>query len=227
MSPFSALCVSDTPDDTRVPRIKVCGVTLPDQAAHIAGLGVWAVGGVFARESPRHLEIEAGARMFAAVPRTTARVGVFVEGTVREIAATAHACGLTHVQVHRPVDVDALRAVSGCAVIEAFAVATISDVVSARASKADMVLLDTFVRGLHGGTGTRFEWDLLAEAPLGRPFALAGGLTPENVGEAVQRVSPQVLDVSSGVESSPGVKDLDRVARFVQNVQSAAGAGVA
>jgi phosphoribosylanthranilate isomerase len=227
MSPPPASSVSDASGEGDVPRIKVCGVTLPEQAARIAALGVWAVGVVFARESPRYVDADAGALVLAAVPSNTARVGVFVEGTVDEIAATALVCGLTHVQVHRPVNVDALRAASGCAVIEAFSVATVSDVVSARASKADMVLLDTFVRGMHGGTGTRFEWDLLGEAPLGRPFVLAGGLTPENVGEAVQRVSPQVLDVSSGVESSPGVKDLDRVARFVENVRRAARAGVA
>lgn len=209
------------------PRIKVCGITLPDQAAAIGSLGVWGIGVVFARASSRVVDVGAAARICAAVSPDVARVGVFVEGTVGEIAGAARRCGLTHVQVHRPLEVAALREASGCAVIQAFAVDGPAALADARASVADLVLLDASVKGMDGGTGTRFDWNLLAAAPLGRPFALAGGLDPENVVEAVQRLAPEYLDVSSGVESAPGVKDLDRVALFVERARDAARAGVA
>jgi phosphoribosylanthranilate isomerase len=97
-------------------------------------------------------------------------------------------------------------------------------VVRARASAADLVLLDAAVAGRDGGTGTTFDWGLIDADPLGRPFALAGGLTPENVAGAVRRTGPALVDVSSGVESAPGRKDAGRVAAFLAAV---AGVGVA
>jgi phosphoribosylanthranilate isomerase len=207
-------------------RVKVCGITLPAQASALGDLGVWALGVVFAARSPRFVTQDRAAEVCAAAPGEMARVGVFVEGSVDEIAATAARCGLTHVQLHRPLDVGALRSATGCAVIEAFAVDGPAALDRARASKADLVLLDAHVPGLDGGTGSTFEWDLLVRSPLERPFVLAGGLTPDNISEAVSRVTPAVVDVSSGVESSPGVKDLDRVVAFVSGVRRAAGAGV-
>lgn len=207
-------------------RVKVCGITLPEQAAALSELGVWALGVVFARSSPRCVDRERAAEVCAAAAEDMARVGVFVEGSVEEIADVARRTGLTHVQIHRPLDIDVLRAATGCDVIEAFAVDGPGALDRARASRADLVLLDAFVPGRDGGTGASFEWDLLEGSPLGRPFALAGGLRPENVEDAVSRVSPTVVDVSSGVESSPGVKDLDRVAAFVAGARRAAEAGV-
>jgi phosphoribosylanthranilate isomerase len=91
----------------------------------------------------------------------------------------------------------------------------------ARASTADLVLLDAAVAGLHGGTGTAFDWSLLEGDGLGRPFALAGGLRPETVADAIVRLRPSLVDVSSGVESSPGRKDPERVAAFVAAVAGA------
>jgi phosphoribosylanthranilate isomerase len=208
------------------PRVKVCGVALPEQAAACGDLGVWAIGVVLAEESPRRVDAARAAEVLAAVPPGVARVGVFVEGTAEEIAAVARRCHMTHVQLHRPVDVDAVRDASGCIVIEAFAVSGPEVLARARQSRADLVLLDASVRGRHGGTGIRFDWHLLAASPLGRPFALAGGLTPDNVGEAVELLAPDIVDVSSGVESSPGIKDLDRVRSFLENVRRAARAGV-
>lgn len=214
-------CVSDTL------RIKVCGITLPEQARAIVNRGAWGIGVVFARASSRVVDVEAAAQVCAAVSPDVARVGVFVEGAVADIADAARRCGLTHIQIHRKLDVAALREASGCLVIQAFAVDGPAALDDARASMADLVLLDASVKGMDGGTGTRFDWDLLAAEPLGRPFVLAGGLDPENVAEAVHRVAPDYLDVSSGVESAPGVKDLDRVTLFVERARDAARADVA
>ncbi|MEW6581275.1 MAG: phosphoribosylanthranilate isomerase [Actinomycetota bacterium] len=203
------------------PRVKVCGVTLPEQARACAEAGAWAIGVVLAEGSPRRVDAEGAARVLAAVPDGVARVGVFVGATPAEMAAVAARAGMTHVQVHGGCDPDEVAAATGCRVIEAFSVSGPQDVERARASAADLVLLDAAVRGLHGGTGRRFDWSILADTPPGRPFALAGGLTPDNVADAVAAVRPDVVDVASGVEARPGVKDLRAVALFIARARAA------
>lgn len=206
------------PDATRV---KVCGLTLPDQARACAEAGAWAIGVVLAAESPRRVDPEGAVRVLAAVPDGVARVGVFVGASVDEMAALAERAGMTHVQVHGGCDAAEVAAATGCRVIEAFAVDGPAAVERARASAADLVLLDASVRGRHGGTGRTFDWSILADTPPGRPFALAGGLNAGNVARAVAEVRPDVVDVASGVEASPGVKDMDRVRAFIAAALSA------
>lgn len=199
------------------PLVKVCGLTRPDEAAACAALGAWAVGVVFAPESRRRVDAERAAAVLAALPPMMVRVGVFVDAAPADMAALAERCGLTHLQVHGGDPAEA-RAASGLPVIEGISVAGPEAVRRARASAADLVMLDASVPGRHGGTGTAFDWGLLEAEPLGRPFALAGGLTPDNVAEAVSRARPHIVDVSSGVESAPGRKDPDLVRRFIQAV---------
>jgi phosphoribosylanthranilate isomerase len=195
--------------------VKVCGLTTPEDAAACARLGVWGIGVVFAAGSPRRVSADQAALVCAAIPEGVARVGVFVDASPAEMDAIARAAGLTHLQVHGDADPDAARRESGLPVIHGVRVDGAAALARARASAADLVLRDAAVAGRHGGTGTSFDWALLEGDPLGRPFALAGGLTPANVGEAVRRLSPALVDVSSGVESSPGRKDAGRVAAFV------------
>ncbi len=205
------------------PRVKICGLTDPDEAAASAALDVWAIGLVFAEASPRHVAGARAAEVAAAIPAGVARVGVFVDPSLDELVDAARGCGLTHVQVHGAApSARATRDATGCAVIAAFAVAGREDIARAAASDADMVILDTSVPGRHGGTGRSFDWDLLAGGPIPGPFILAGGLTPENVGEAVRSAAPWAVDVSSGVERSPGRKDLARVAAFVAAARTVA-----
>jgi phosphoribosylanthranilate isomerase len=200
--------------------VKVCGLTVPEEARACAELGVWGVGVVFAAESPRRVDAARAAEVLAAVPAGVARVGVFVAAPAEEMAAVARAAGLTHLQVHGGDPAEARRA-SGLPVIEGVRVADRAALERARASAADLVLLDAAVPGRQGGTGRRFDWSLLEEAPLGRPFVLAGGLRPGNVGEAVARLRPAIVDVSSGVESAPGRKDPELVRAFVAAVAQA------
>lgn len=195
------------------PLIKVCGITRPEDAAACAALEVWAVGLVFAETSRRRVDAETAARVTGVLDPLSSKVGVFVDPEPEEVAAVASAAGLTHVQIHGG-DVTAVTQAVGLPVIEAFSVDGPDAIEAARASAADLVLLDAAVPGQHGGTGTTFDWDLLDGAPLGRPWILAGGLTPENVVEAVQRLGPDVVDVSSGVESAPGIKDPERIRAF-------------
>jgi phosphoribosylanthranilate isomerase len=208
------------------PRVKICGLTVPEEAAACAAAGAWAVGMVFAEGSPRRVGPEDAAAITEALPAGVERVGVFVDPDPREVAAIASGCGLTWVQAHGAVDVAALRAATGLPVIAGVAVDGPEAIERAEASPADLVLLDAAVPGRHGGTGRAFRWEILEERPLGRPFALAGGLTPANVAEAVRRLRPAVVDVSSGVERAPGRKDLERVRAFLAAVAGAAGSPV-
>ncbi|WP_217924001.1 phosphoribosylanthranilate isomerase [Miltoncostaea oceani] len=208
------------PDGSGV-AVKVCGITRAADAAACVRLGVWGIGFVFADASPRRVGEREAAALAGAVPATTARVGVFVGASPREMAAVARRVGLTHLQVHGDADPDAARAASGLPVVQGIRVDGPAALDRARASTADLVLLDAAVAGLHGGTGTTFDWSLLGSAGLGRPYALAGGLRPGNVADAVVRLRPSLVDVSSGVESAPGEKDADLVAAFVAAVGGA------
>lgn len=203
--------------------VKVCGLTVPSEAAECARLGVWGIGVVFAAASPRRVDPEQAAAVCAAVPAGVAKVGVFVATAPDVMAETARRTGLTHLQVHGDVDPAEARAASGLTVIQGIRMDGPGGVARARASAADMVLLDAAVAGRDGGTGTTFDWGLLDAEPLGRPFALAGGLTSANVAAAVRRTGPAMVDVSSGVESAPGRKDAAKVAAFLAAVADAVG----
>jgi phosphoribosylanthranilate isomerase len=149
-------------------------------------------------------------------------VGVFVDASIAQMDLVARRVGLTHLQVHGAgPDPAAVREGCGLPVIEGVRVDGEAALERARASAADMVLLDAAVPGLQGGTGTAFDWSLLERRPLGRPFALAGGLGAATVTDAVARLRPRMVDVSSGVESSPGRKDPERVRAFVAAVAAA------
>lgn len=202
--------------------IKVCGLTTPEDAAACARTALWGIGVVFAENSSRRVDAATAAAVVAAVPASLARVGVFVGATAREMADMAARVGLTHIQVHGDTDAGEARDMSGLPVIQGIPVDGPAALDRARESAADLVLLDAAVAGMHGGTGTAFDWALLEGDALGRPFALAGGLRPDNVAGALGRLSPVLVDVSSGVESSPGRKDPARVAAFAEAVAAAA-----
>lgn len=203
------------------PLVKICGITTPADARCCAEAGAWGIGLVFAAESPRRVDVPTATAVAAAVPHGVARVGVFVDAAPDEMAEVARWVRLTHLQVHGDADPEAARRASGLPVIAGVRVDGPAALARARASAADLVLLDASVAGLHGGTGTAFDWSLLEGEPLGRPFALAGGLRPETVGEAVARLRPAMVDVSSGVEAAPGRKDPARVAAFLAAVEAA------
>lgn len=206
--------------ETGAVAVKVCGLTRPEDAALCARLGAWGVGLVFAEGSPRRVDEPAAAEVAAAVPESVAVVGVFVDARPADMARVARRVGLTHLQVHGDTDPAAARAASGLPVLQGIRVDGPAALERARASAADLVLLDAAVPGMHGGTGTTFDWSLV-EGGLGRPFALAGGLRPETVAAAIVRLRPSMVDVSSGVESAPGVKDHALVAAFLDAVAGA------
>lgn len=199
--------------------MKVCGLTVPREAAACAELGAWAVGVVFAPESTRRVDIATAAEVLAVLPPQVRRVGVFVDATPGDLAAAAEGCGLTHVQIHGRTAVAEAREATGLPVILGIPYDGPDAAARADASGADLVLFDAAVPGRHGGTGRTLDWDALATGRPLRQFGLAGGLSPSNVGDAVRRVQPSFVDVSSGVESAPGRKDPELVRRFMEAVR--------
>lgn len=209
-------------------RIKICGVTTPDDARLAAECGADAVGLNFYPKSPRYLDPQAAAPVVRALPPFTAPVGVFVGVPMRQVCAVAFQLGLRGVQTYdeRPpaedpfpfAHVPAFRVMDpdGLEQVRLFVDATVR-----LARRPAAVLIDAHVEGQIGGTGQKAPWHLLCGFDPGVPLVLAGGLTPENVAEAITLVRPWGVDVASGVESAPGRKDPDRLARFIQNARAA------
>ena len=204
-------------------RVKICGVRTPADLAACAAAGADAVGLNFYPRSPRYLDPSAAANLLAHLPPFIEPVGLFVETSLAEARARFLELGIRTVQWYGSAE--EATPVAPCRLAAAFSVrdaGTLAEVVDfvARVRPA-AVLADAFVPGRHGGTGRLAPWDLLAGFDPGVPLILAGGLTPDNVAEAVRRVRPYAVDVASGVERAPGQKDADKVRRFVAAVRAA------
>jgi phosphoribosylanthranilate isomerase len=211
-------------------RIKICGVTRVRDAEDAAQLGADAVGLNFYQPSPRHVEPALVPSILRALPPFVEPVGVFVNEPLRAVCATAQQLGITrlvqwHGDRHEVCDVFPHRLICAFQVRERSHLAAVArhlDACRAQGHVPAAILVDAQVPGQYGGTGQVVPWDLLAEFQPGVPLVLAGGLTPENVAESIRRVRPHGVDVASGVESSPGVKDLEKMRRFIANVREAA-----
>jgi len=205
-------------------KVKICGLTRCDDAGAAAEAGADALGFMFYEPSPRHVTCAQAAEIIRGLPPFVAKVGVFVDPTEELVHRAVAECGLDTLQFHGHEPPKFCRKF-GLKVIKAFRIRDLDSLQSlpAYATDADAWLLDRFVPGQPGGTGARFNWDLALEAKkLGRPIVLAGGLTPENVGEAVRQVRPFAVDVSSGVEAAPGQKDLRKMRAFIGAAKGAA-----
>jgi phosphoribosylanthranilate isomerase len=204
-------------------RVKICGITNPDDARAAVEAGADALGFVFCAGSPRVVAPKAVTEITRGLPGRVLRVGVFLDAAPTTILRTVSACRLDAVQLHGDESPEFCDALAPFPVWKAFRVRS-RDVLQQLAAYRDMTaawLLDGYMEGQAGGTGAMFNWDLAVEAKqLAHPIVLAGGLTPENVAEAVRFVRPAAVDVSSGVESAPGRKDADKVRRFIAAVRS-------
>jgi phosphoribosylanthranilate isomerase len=207
-------------------RIKVCGITRSDDARRAVELGVDALGFVFWPGSPRCVSLREAARIAAALPPFVATVGVFVNQPLDEIRTVAAGVGLSAIQLHGDESPDAWASVPGRC-IKAVGVGSGFDAAAVAAWPADVwPLLDAHDPARRGGTGRAVDWDIAAEVSRTRRIILAGGLDATNIGDAIARVRPFAVDVSSGVEREPGIKDPDRLRAFVERVAAADAAQV-
>lgn len=197
--------------------LKICGITSHDTARYCAGLGVGALGAVFFAKSPRNVSPQKARELFEGLPETTARVGVFVDRPTDELLAIAREARLTTVQLHGSEPIESVRAVldAGYRVIRVLKVTGEALLAAARQTPPEVGLLVECGQGrLPGGNGATWNWSDAAPLAGLRPFAIAGGLGPQSIAQAAAESRAVAWDVSSGVESSPGVKDHAAIARL-------------
>ena len=202
------------------PRVKVCGITRIEDAVLASDLGASAIGFVFWPRSPRFIEPETARAIAAAMPASLVCVGVFVDQDAAYVRQTAAHVHLGAVQLHGNESVAFARSLMEPVIkavpIRPGFVPELLDLLPA----AITVLLDAHDPERHGGTGRTIDWSVAARAATRRPVVLAGGLTPDNVRDAIQTVRPYAIDVSSGVESSPGVKDPAKLRALFKALES-------
>jgi phosphoribosylanthranilate isomerase len=202
-------------------KVKICGLTNTADARAAAEAGADLVGLMFYERSPRYVSLETAGEIVSQLPPFVSRVGVFVNPTGEFVTEAIGRCGLNLLQFHGDEPPEFCTQF-GVMSMKAFRVRDAESLKLLPAYPTDAWLLDAFTPGQLGGTGERFDWELAVEAQeFGRPIFLAGGLTPENVGEAVRRVRPFGVDVSSGVESAPGQKDAAKVRAFIAAAKAA------
>jgi phosphoribosylanthranilate isomerase len=202
-------------------RSKICGITRIEDALAAVEAGADAIGFVFYAKSPRAVSVQQARAIIRALPPFVTTVGLFVNASRCELGEILDAVPLDLLQFHGD---EAVEACEGWhrPYIKALRVKAGDDIAAAVDAypSASGVLLDTYVEGVPGGTGEAFDWSLIPQS-LSKPLILAGGLTPENVADAVTRVKPYAVDVSGGVEASKGIKDHAKVRAFIDAVRKA------
>jgi phosphoribosylanthranilate isomerase len=210
-----------------VTRVKLCGITNIDDARLCADAGAWAIGHIFWGGSPRRCSVEEAERISAELRRRVEIAGVFFNSPLDEVAEIADAATLSLIQLHGdegPAYCAEVARRTGAKIIKAVRA---RDKASVRAlmayrDRVDYHLVDAYVPGVPGGTGETFSWELIEELRnSGHPLILSGGLTPDNVGEAIAKVHPFAVDTASGTEAEPGRKDPAKVTAFMRAVEQA------
>lgn len=205
-------------------RVKICGITGPADARRAADLGAWALGMIFWPGSPRACPLDEAEAIGAEFHRSAELTGVFVNATLDEVAATADRCRLGLLQLHGdegPAYCGEAARRTGCRVMKAARVHNAAQIRALRAFPTDLHLLDAYSPRAPGGTGESFDWELVKLHPPTPPVVLSGGLTPENVGEAIATAHPYAVDTASGTESVPGRKDPAKLEAFFRAVGAA------
>ena len=205
-------------------RVKICGITALDDAHMAAELGAWALGMIFWPGSPRACTLEQAEAIGAQLHRKVELAGVFVNATLDHVAETADVCRFTLLQLHGdegPSYCQEAARRTGCRVIKAARVRDAAGVQALRAFRTDLHMLDTHSLRAPGGTGETFDWELARLHPRKPPLILSGGLTPDNVGEAIAAVNPYAVDTASGTEAEHGRKDPAKLTAFFRAVEAA------
>lgn len=200
-------------------KVKICGITSVADGIAAAEAGADMIGLMFYERSPRNISVSTAAEISRALSPFIVKVGVFVNPTEDAVLRAIGECGVTLLQFHGE-ETPEFCTQFGVMNMKAFRVRDAASLDALPNYPTDAYLLDAYSPDAHGGTGAKFNWDLAISAKkLGKPIFLAGGLTPENVGEAVRKVEPFGVDVSSGVESAPGKKDHAKIRAFIQAIR--------
>ena len=205
-------------------RVKICGITALDDAHQAVELGAWALGMIFWPHSPRACPVDQAEAIGAQLHRRVELAGVFVNATLDEVAAMADVCRFSLLQLHGdegPAYCQEAARRTGCKVIKAARVSDAAHVQALRAFHTDFHMLDARSPKAPGGTGESFDWDLARHHPGTPPAILSGGLTPDNVGQAIAAAEPFAIDTASGTEAEPGHKDPAKGTAFFRAVQAA------
>ena len=205
-------------------KVKICGITHPEDARRAVELGAWALGLIFHGPSPRRCDPLVAEEIASELRREVALTGVFVNRSLEEVAEVADRCSLSILQLHGdegPAYCREAARRTGARVMKAVRVRDASTVRALAAWQVDLHLLDAHVPGRRGGTGETFNWELAGAHPGGTPIVLSGGLTADNVGAGIAAVRPFAVDTASGTESTPGHKDPAKVRAFFRAVDAA------
>jgi phosphoribosylanthranilate isomerase len=202
-------------------KVKICGITSIGDAEAAVAAGADALGLMFYPGSPRHISLETAQAIERRLPPHIIRVGVFADPAPEDVFSAMHQCGLNLLQFHGH-ETPEFCLQFGIMTMKAFRIRDAQSLLEIPNYQTDAFLLDSYVAEKAGGTGETFNWALAADAgKFGKPIFLAGGLTPANVADAVRTARPFGVDVSSGVEQSPGKKDPEKMRAFIAAVRSA------
>ena len=201
--------------------IKICGITNLDDALAAVAAGADALGFNFYKPSPRYVTPQAAREIVAQLPSTVLTVGVFVNEELRSVTRIANEAGVTALQLHGDESPTYCRELADRFVIKTLAVSRDFDVQTVKAYDVEAIMLDTRDNTLRGGTGRVFDWSIAAEVNKAVPkLFLAGGLSPENITEAIEIVQPYAVDACSALEDKPGRKNHERMRAFVELARS-------
>ncbi|MBD0263138.1 MAG: phosphoribosylanthranilate isomerase [Tolypothrix sp. T3-bin4] len=207
-------------------RVKICGITQPEQGKAIASSGATALGFICVPSSPRYVSAAQIRAVVTQLPENIDNIGVFANSTVDEIAQTVADSGLTGVQLHGDESTEFCyqirQSLPNVEIIKALRIRSLEDFDKAvtYTDTVNTLLLDAYHPQQLGGTGKTLDWNMLQQFSPSCPWFLAGGLTPDNIIEALNQVKPSGIDLSSGVERAPGDKDLDKVAQLFARLQA-------
>ena len=203
-------------------RIKVCGITDNSEALLLAAMGIDALGFIFADKSPRKVHPDEARAIIRSLPPFVDAVGVFVNEGLDTLNSIIHYCNITLVQLHGDESPEYCQLIPA-RVIKAFRIspASSADEFAPYRGKVSGFLLDTFKPDMPGGTGKTFDWRMVRHLNPPGPIILGGGMAPENVEDAVREVRPFAVDANSGVEISPGRKDMEKIRRLIDAVRNA------
>lgn len=201
-------------------KIKICGITQPDDAQLASEYGARMIGMIFYDKSPRFISDSAAEKIVQILPEEVLPVGVFVNPEVEKISSIIDNTGIKALQIHGKFNSDEVNSLN-LPLIQAYSISDKNDFDSIRQNGSDYFLLDNKELNSYGGTGKTFDWELIPTDLRKDRMILAGGITAENAAEAVSKINPAFLDVSSGVESSPGIKDKMKLEQLFKAVERA------